>query len=228
LLSPARAREALRILPKVKVRARLAAGLSPISYLWGGDRGTPLYYFFIRQFLKEFSADIRGHCLEFYEDAYASEFGGEAITRLDILHIDDSNPKATLVGDLTRPNDLPGETFDCIICTHTLHLIFDALAAVTDMYRLLKPGGVLLTAVPLVSMDDPDWHEFWRFTKEGLFRTLATVFPEDCITVRAYGNSLTSCGQLRGLTVEDFTPRELAFHDYRFALEICGRSVKPG
>ena len=210
-----------------KARMRLAFGIQPLSFLWGGDRGEAIFYHYICQFLGEFPEDIRGRCLEFYEDAYTSTFGAERVTKVDILHIDDTNPKATLVGDLTKPNNLPGDTFDCIICTHTLHLIFEVQKAVADMYRLLAPGGVLLTAVPLVSMCDPDWHEFWRFTPEGLERMLGTAFPPEATTIRAYGNSLTSAGQLRGLTVSEFTPAEMDFHDPRFAVEVCGRSVKP-
>src|SRR5262249_47875827 len=169
-------------------RTRLAVGLEPLSYQWGGDRGEAIFAAYLWAFLEENAADIRGHCLEFYNDQYTSAYGGKAVAKLDILHIDDSNPRATLVGDLTKPNNLPGDCFDCIICTHTLHLIFEVRKAVADLYRILKPGGVLLTAVPQVSMCDPGWHEFWRFTPEGLHRLLATAFREEDVTVRAYGN----------------------------------------
>jgi SAM-dependent methyltransferase len=199
-----------------------------LSDVWGTDRGEPIFIHYICEFLQEFVDDIRGPCLEFYEDAYTSRFGAKRVTKVDILHLDDSNPRATLIGDLTQPNNLPPDTFQCIICTQTLHLIFEVQKAVAGMYRLLAPGGVLLTAVPLVSMCDPSWHEFWRFTPEGLQRTLATAFPEESIAIRAYGSSLTSAGQLRGLTAQEFTAAELDYHDPRFAVEVCGRSVKPG
>jgi ubiquinone/menaquinone biosynthesis C-methylase UbiE len=181
---------------------------------------------YLREFLREWAADVRGHCLEFYNDAYTSELGGERVTKLDILNIDDTNPRATLVGDLTRPNDLPSDRFDCIICTHTLHLIFEVWKAVPELYRMLKPGGVLLVAVPQVSMYDPGWGECYRFTEEGLKRLLCLAFREQDVLVKSYGNSLTSAGQIRGLTAEEFSEEELNHHDTRFGVEVCARAVK--
>ncbi len=210
----------------MRARARLTVGVEPLSYAWGGDRGEAIFTSYLCDFLQEFAADVRGHCLEFYDDSYAMAYGKSAITQVDILHIDDSNPRATIVGDLTKPNDIPNERFDCIICTHTLHLIFEVRKAVADLYRILKPGGVLLVAVPQVSMCDPGWHEFWRFTPEGLHRLLSTAFVPEDVQIRAYGNSLTSAGQLRGLTAGEFTHRELNSHDPRFAVEVCARAVK--
>jgi SAM-dependent methyltransferase len=206
----------------------MSVGVEPLSYVWGGDRGEAIFMSYLCDFVQEFAGDIRGHCLEFYEDSYTTAYGKGSVTQLDILHLDASNPKATVVGDLTKPNDIPSEYFDCIICTHTLHLIFEAGKAVADLYRILKPGGVLLVAVPHVSMCDPGWHEFWRFTPEGLHRLLATAFRSDDVIVRAYGNSLTSAGQLRGLTRAEFTHREFGTHDQRFAVEVCARAVKTG
>jgi hypothetical protein len=69
-------------------------------------------------------------------------------------------------------------------------------------------------------------HEFWRFTPEGLHRLLASAFGVENVLVRAYGNSLTAAGELRGLVVHEFTAKELASHDPRFAVEVCARAYK--
>jgi glycosyltransferase involved in cell wall biosynthesis len=218
----------VNLLGALRSRVRLAVGIRPLSFFWGGDRGRPIFYHYVTQFLREFAADIRGDCLEFQEDAYTTAFGGRAVTNLDILHIDDSNPRATLIGDLTKPNTFPSNRFDCIICTHTLHVILELDKAVAELYRMLRPNGVLLVAVPLVSMCDPGWHELWRFTAEGLHQVLAKPFGAENVTVRAYGNSLTAAGQLRGLTADEFTRAELDSHDLRFAVEVCARAIKKG
>jgi SAM-dependent methyltransferase len=177
-------------------------------------------------FFQEFSSDICGHCLEFREDYYTSRFGGERVIKIDILHRDDGNPNATIVADLTKTNNIPSNLFDCIICTHVLHLIFEVNQATLELYRILKPGGVLLAAVPHVSMCDPDWHECWRFTQEGLFLMLAKTFGGENVAMRAYGNSLTAAGEIRGLAAHEFTKAELNYHDHRFAVEICAKAMK--
>lgn len=210
----------------VRARARLTIGIEPLSYLWGSDRGLSIYRYYLEQFLRQFSGDIRGHCLEFQNPGYTPRFGGAAVKKLDVLHIDDSNPLATIIADLTEPNDLPSEQFDCIICTHVLHIIVELDKAVSELHRILRPGGVLLVAVPQVSMCDPDFHEIWRFTPEGLAVVLAKAFGEHNVVVRAYGNSLTSAGEIRGLVASEFSQATLDYHDPRFAVEVCARACK--
>jgi SAM-dependent methyltransferase len=215
-----------RTATRLWARWRLANGITPLSYVWGTDRGLPVHRYYVKKFLNEFHSDIQGHCLEFQDPQYVPQFGFSAVSRLDILHIDDSNPKATLVADLTRPNDLPSNRFDCIVCTHVLHVIFDVRRAVSELHRLLKPGGVLLVAVPHISMCGTQYHEVWRFTPEGLFLVLAEWFGGRAVTVRAYGNSLTAAGELRGVIAGEFNKSELETHDDQFAVEVCGRAIK--
>lgn len=202
-------------------------GVEPLSYLWGYDRGLGIDRYYVEQFLREFSADIRGHCLEFQNPSYTPHFGGSAVEKLDILHLDESNRDATIVADLTKPNAIASEQFDCVVCTHVLHVIFELEKAVSELYRILKPGGVLLVAVPHVSMCDPGFHEIWRFTPEGLGVVLAKAFSEQNVIIRAYGNSLTAAGQLRGLAAHEFSKGTLNHHDQRFAVEVCARACKP-
>jgi hypothetical protein len=210
----------------VKSRIKMGVNVQPLSYLWGFDRGKPISRCYLEQFLHEFSSDIRGHCLEFQNPGYVPRFGGSAVSKLDILHLDESNPKATIVADLTKPNDIPANTFDCIVCTHVLHIIPEVDKAVSEMRRILKPGGVLLVAVPHISMCDPAGHELWRFTPEGLALVLAKAFGAKNVTVRAYGNSLTAAGELRGLVAHEFSNVTLNYCDPRFATEVCARAYK--
>ncbi len=195
--------------------------------LWGTDRGQPVHRLYLDRFLGEFQTDIRGRCLEFQDPMYVPRFGGSAVTGLDILHVDDSNPRATMIGDLTKPNDLPSAAFDCIVCTHVLHVIYDVRTAISELHRMLRPGGVLLVAAPHVSMVDADFFtEYWRFTPDGLRALLGEAFGADNVTIRSYGNSLTAAGDLRGLVAHEFTESELAQHDTRFPLEVCARAVR--
>ena len=209
-----------------RARLKMVSDCEPMSYLWARDRGKPIHRHYLETFLAEFRRDIRGHCLEFQDPEYALEFGGDQVTKLDILHIDDSNKEATIVADLTKKNSLPDNQFDCILCTHVLHMIFDLQPAISDIHRILKPGGVLLVAVPHISMCGPEYHELWRFTPEGLERLLAQSFGGENVMVKAYGNSLTAAGEIRGMIIREFTEQELAYHDPRFAVEICARAIK--
>lgn len=220
------ARRAWGLMNAPRARLRFSTGVRPLSYLWGWDRGLPIHRYYLEQFLREFSGDIRGHCLEFQEDSYVTRFGGRAASKVDVLHVDESNPRATIVADLTLENEIPDDSFDCIVCTHVLHAIFDLERAVAELHRILTPGGVLLVAVPQVSMCDPESHELWRFTEAGLRLVLAKAFGHDGVIVRTYGNSLTAAGEMRGLVADEFARAELHYSDPRFAIEVCARAVK--
>jgi hypothetical protein len=84
-----------------------------------------------------------------------------------------------------------------------------------------EAGARLLVVVPHVSMYGPHRRELWRFTPYGLHRLLATAFAPAAITMRAYGNSLTAAGELRGLVAQEFAATELDAHDPCFPVEVC-------
>lgn len=212
----------------VVTAAAFAADIMPLSYAWGTDRGMPAHRLHLERFLATHASDIRGRCLEFQEPRYAPRFGGAAVERLDILHLDNSNPNATIVADITTPNDIPDRTFDCIICTHVLHCIYHLERAVAELPRILTSRGVLLIAVPQISMCDRRFEELWRFTPAGLGRLLGTAFAPDEISIRSYGNSYTSAGELWGMVASEFPEELLDWHDERFAAEICARAQRLG
>jgi SAM-dependent methyltransferase len=215
-----------RRLSILKGRLRMSAGVHPISPTWGFDRGLPIHRYYLEKFLAENSSDIRGHCMEFQEDSYASRFGGKAVTRLDILNLDGSLPQTTLQADLTKPNTLPSDQFDCIICTHVLHLIPEVEKAIPELYRILKPNGALLVGGAQIGMCSRRVPEYYRFTAEGLRCLLERAFAPGHVVTRSYGNSLTGAGEIRGLASHEFSEQELNWNDDKFAVEVCARAVK--
>ena len=206
--------------------------VTPIDSGFGLGRGKPVDRHYIEDFLQRHAGDIRGRVLEVAEDAYTQRFGGDRVERSDILHADDSNPRATLVGDLADANDLPCDSFDCFICTQTLTYIYDVQTAVATIHRILKPGGVLLATVPGISQMSPydrdRWGEYWRFTAQSLGRLLGESFGSEQVQVEAYGNVLASTAFLQGLRTDDLRRDELDHRDQRYQMLIAGRAVKSG
>lgn len=206
-------------------RPRLMAGVRPLADRWE-QRGKPVHRYYLEKYLGELSMDVRGRCLEFYADSYTTLFGGERVTKLDILNLETDIPDTTIVADLTKRNSIPGDTFDCIICTYVLHIIYEKEKAVAELFRILKPGGVLFVSVPSITIHYQQFPELWRFTVDGLHAMLSENFGAPNVTARGYGNSLTAAGEIRGLAVGDFTESELAYHDPRYPLIVCARAVK--
>ena len=135
--------------------------VKPISKDFGFDRGLPVDRYYIENFLACHANDIQGHVLEIKEPLYTYKFGRDRITKSDVLHVEPGNPKATIVADLTNADHLPSNTFDCIILTQTLQFIYDVPAAIKTLYRILKPGGILLLTVSGISQISSEDMERW-------------------------------------------------------------------
>lgn len=207
--------------------------LTPISSVWGLDRGRPLDRYYIENFLERNRADIRGRVLEVKDSGYTDRYG-VGVTQADVLDINPANERATIVADLTKADGIPSETFDCFVLTQTLHQIFDIRSALSHAGRILKPGGVLLCTVPSVSRVDShyeggdfDESDFWRFTEAAVRGLFAEFFPVASFEISGFGNVLTCAAFLYGLAPEELTRKELDFVDPWFPLLFCVRAVKP-
>ena len=204
--------------------------LEPISRVFGFDRGLCIDRYYIEEFVSRYAEDIRGHVLEIGDNTYTKRFGGEQVTKSDVLHIQEGNPHATIVADLTCADHIPSDTFDCIIFTQTLQLIYDARAAIRTLRRILKPGGVLLATFPGISQisryDMDRWGDYWHFTTLSTRRLFEEAFPADHIEVKAYGNVLAAIAFLHGLATEELRKEELDYYDPDYEVIITVRAVK--
>jgi SAM-dependent methyltransferase len=204
---------------------------TPVSNDWGGSRGQIVDRYYIERFLAEHAADVRGYVLDFADDFYARKFGGAKVIQVDVLHLAADNPRATIVADLAHGEQIPSDTFDCILCTQVLNLVYDLHAAIRTLCRILKPGGIVLVTAPGIQKIDrggmAEWGEYWRFTTLSLRRPFEEVFPKDHVEVKAYGNVLAAIAFLHGLAVEDLQRDDLKYHDPDYEVTIALRAVKP-
>ena len=205
--------------------------LKPISSNFGNSRGLEIDRYYIEKFLSEHATDIRGHALEIKHNTYTVRYGQDRVSRSDVLHPVEGNPDATIVADLTKADHLPSNVFDAIIFTQTLQVIYDIRTTIATLYRILKPGGVLLataSGMAKLSLEDFDsWGEYWRFTSLSARLLFEEVFPRECVTVQSYGNVLAAISFLEGLACEDLKQKELDAVDRSYEILIAIRAVKP-
>ena len=234
----AAATHVVRLLPE-RIRVRVHEGSiplrigrpEPVSRQFGLDRGQPIDRYYIEGFLQANAASVFGRVLEIGDDAYSRRFGGNRITFQEVLHVNPGYPGVTVIGDISHAPHLKSDSYDCIILTQTLHYIFDVSAAVAEVKRILKPGGIALVSVPGISQicrDQEDKEsDTWRFTESGVRRLFAHEFGEEFVTARAYGNVNTATAFLRGLCMSDVKPADLDYHDPQYQMVITLRAVKP-
>ena len=104
------------------------------------------------------------------------------------------------VSDLER---LPfsGGSFVWVLCTETLEHIRRPLAVLTELRRVLKPGGSLALSVPFLQALHQEPHDYFRYTPHGL-RALLTDAGYGDIEIEAVGGYFALLQhQLRSLPV---------------------------
>ena len=215
--------------PPGAVRFGSLRRLAPISRAFGYDRGQPVDRYYIERFLAAHAADVRGSVVEVGDDAYTRRFGGDRVARGDILHVDHENPRATIVADLASAEHIASNSFDCVVVTQTLHLIFDVAAAVRTIHRILRPGGVCLATVPGISqVDSGAWQDYWYWslTPAAARRLFGDAFGSGALAVEAHGNVLSSAAFLYGLASSELSRDELDHDDPSYPLVVTIRAVK--
>ena len=232
-----------RILPERLIRlarrmlARPAVGsvdfgafrrLTPISRAYGYDRGRPIDRYYIESFLEAEARHIHGTVLEIGDSTYTRRFGSN-LDRCEVLHVSAQAAGVTYVDDLTTGEQLPTNRFDCVILTQTLHLIYDIKSALATVYRILKPGGVLLVTVPgITQISDGDWNDswYWSLTSPSAKRLCSEVFAGELVEVKVYGNVLAAMSFLHGLAESELTRQELDAADPEYPVTITIKAQK--
>jgi SAM-dependent methyltransferase len=201
----------------------------PFSAHFGSERGQPVDRYYIEAFLLQHASDIGGRVLEVGDATYTHRFGKDRVTTSDVLHVDAEAPGATVVADLSDADHLPGDAFDCIVLTQTLHLIYDFRAAIATLRRVLAPGGVVLVTVPgITQIDTGEWAHtwYWSFTVHSVKRLFGEEFGPENITVEQHGSVLSAVAFLEGMAAGELTKAELAVDDPAYPVFVGVRAIK--
>jgi SAM-dependent methyltransferase len=212
--------------------------LTPISTDFGDDRGLPIDRYYIHEFLNRHAgaldyapSAVTGRVLEIGDATYARRYANpEFLESVDVLDASPTNPNATVIGDLADGTGLTPDSYDCVICTQTLLLIYEVRSAIRTLHEILRPGGSALVTVPGISqicrIDMEAWGDHWRFTSTLMRRLFEEHFAPENVTVEAYGNVLSATSFLQGLAAEDLRSDELDVRDPRYELIIAVKATK--
>jgi SAM-dependent methyltransferase len=124
--------------------------------------------------ISEFSSSINGYLLDVGcgTKPYRSLFKVKHYRGLDI---DSPNSRARGVADdLYDGTQFPytNRAFDSVLCNQVLEHVFNPDEFLTEINRVLKPGGILLLTVPFVWDEHEQPYDYARYTSFGLHALL--------------------------------------------------------
>jgi len=195
----------------------------PLDRNFGYSRGTPVGRYYVEKFLRESSGFVKGRCLEFGDHRYRSLFPNVSIYQVISIY---AAPGVDYVCDIHDPVCLPEARFDSIICTQTIEHLVSPETAAKNLFRSLKPAGVLLLTAPFINNIHYDPTDFRRFSPEGvrlILESAGFVIEE----LDYGGNAAVSTGSLLGLATEDFSIEELDRKDPIYPYNVLVRARRP-
>ena len=84
---------------------------------------------------------------------------------------------------------IPDESFDVALSTQMLEHVRDPKAALSEMCRVLRTGGIALVSVPGVWPYHPVPNDYWRWTHQGLVALVEDVAGFDLIEIVPNGGT---------------------------------------
>src|SRR3990167_5883349 len=205
--------------------------LAPLSDDYGCMKDDSLDRYYIERFFANNASDIRGSVLEIGRESYTTRLGETRVKKTEELHLHDTNSvthENTI--NLGNADHVPSDTYDCIIVPHKLQYVYEMKEALVTLYRILKPGGVLLATLPGISKkgkDEQSKKRLWSFTALSARRLFEEVFPVSLITAESFGNVMAAVALMHGLKASDLRPEELVYNDPQYQILITVRAVKP-
>jgi SAM-dependent methyltransferase len=111
------------------------------------------------------------------EEYLACIEGAHTVTTLNI----DPAAKPDIVHDLEKPIPCADASYDHALLINVAEHIYNARQLFAESVRIVKPGGSVVVVVPFLFPLHPSPGDYWRFTKETLFRELTVAGCSDVV-----------------------------------------------
>ncbi|GMH44039.1 hypothetical protein BSKO_11973 [Bryopsis sp. KO-2023] len=112
-------------------------------------------------------------------------------------------------GDVhTADQAIPANFMDSVLATQVFEHLHDPFTAIKQVYRILKPGGVLLWTAPFISVFHAVPDDFFRYTIRGAAHLIETA--GFCIKeAKGMSSSFLALSELMGMSADDFSEETL-------------------
>lgn len=98
--------------------------------------------------------------------------------------------RPTWEADICEMPVVPAARYDSVVCHQVLEHVRRPRAALSELKRVLAPGGFLILSVPHLSRRHELPHDYFRFTQEGV-RVLLEEIDFEIVRLEPYGGLVT-------------------------------------
>ena len=102
-------------------------------------------------------------------------------------------PNVTYIGDIQHMPMVASNSYDSAICFEVIEHVPQPGRALSEIYRVLKPGGVAIISVPHLSRLHEEPNDYFRFTIYG-FRHLLTQANFEVVALQMTGGLFSFLG----------------------------------
>lgn len=93
----------------------------------------------------------------------------EGKSHIEFIEIDiDKKRHPDYVLDVQNMYLIKDEEVDVVFCLEVLEHVQNPFKAVSEIYRILKPGGLIIGSVPFIFPIHDEPHDYFRFTRYGI------------------------------------------------------------
>lgn len=127
-------------------------------------------------------------------------------SRIETTDINRAQQCPDIIDDICAPSRLQPGRYDGIVCMSVLEHVYDPFAAIVQIHRLLKPGGMLLLHLPFLfryhAPPDLAFTDGYRFSRDGLAWLLRDYSEVTLYSIRGPYSSVFNLHKLWKKTIE--------------------------
>jgi SAM-dependent methyltransferase len=127
---------------------------------------------YLREVIGEFAAELPKGARVLDAGGGPGRYG--SLFAEQIYEIADLRPGSTYVCDI-HALPIPDETFEAALSTQALYLMKEPKIVLSELHRVLKPGGPILLTAPFIYEYGPIGRDFFRFTSAGFSHLCETT-----------------------------------------------------
>ncbi len=183
-------------------------------------RGKTIYRYLFERTLVSHVSHIHGKVLDIGSGGNPEYYRYLNATQCQFTKTDyQKRPGVDSVLDFNKLFPFENDSFDTVCLFHALYIADNPHHVLSEIKRVLKPGGTLVLSMPFIANEMPQPHDYHRYTSEGLDVLLSNSGLTSLVRERI-GERFTACCYLLTPFLKWWPLRMIAY-SFSLAFDWC-------